>query len=334
MECPLVSVIMPVFNCGNFLDRSIRSIVDQTFSDFEFIIVDDGSTDNSLEIANDWASRDSRIQVYPLKHVGIAQARNAAIERANGKYLANNDADDFSIKHRLFEQVQFLNDNPDVVVVSSSILFVDPDGSPIERRFVPTAHKEIDSELLAGRGLSLTHSAMMFRRSTFIAIDGYSKDLEVCEDIDLCLKFAEFGCLANIPEILLNVTRHRSSVSKIHSQERLEKIRKLRERVVLNAYKRRGVAAPEVSIETVDELYREDETHLKWANAAYRNEFYSTALKYSVAAIKSNVLNAKTWVRALSVMTKTAIRKTVPKALLLKASQAKANLSDKQPRNS
>ena len=87
---PQVSVIMPVFNCGNFLNRSIRSIVDQTFSDFEFIIVDDGSTDNSLEIANDWASRDSRIQVYPLKHVGIAQARNAAIERAKGKYLANN----------------------------------------------------------------------------------------------------------------------------------------------------------------------------------------------------------------------------------------------------
>ena len=115
---PQVSVIMPVYNGERFLGDAIESVLSQTFSDFEFIIVDDCSRDSSAEIATAFAKDDSRVRFLPLKeNVGAAQARNSGGALARGAYLAGMDADDISLPERLRLQVRCLRDNPEIGVV-------------------------------------------------------------------------------------------------------------------------------------------------------------------------------------------------------------------------
>ena len=138
---PQVSVVMPVYNGERYLAEAIASILGQTFADFEFIIVDDGSSDGSPEIVREYAQRDSRIlSVFLEKNQGEASARNRGIERASGKYIAAMDSDDISLPDRLRLQLEFLNKNPTIGVLGGNVWVIDQDYKFLGQSKLPQEH--------------------------------------------------------------------------------------------------------------------------------------------------------------------------------------------------
>ena len=132
MKNPLVSVVMVVCNVERFLGEAIESILGQTYRDFEFVIVDFGSSDKSKEIISSYAARDSRMKLHEIPHCGLAEARNHACSLAQGQYIAIMDADDISVPERLAWEVEFLDAHPQVGVVGGAVDWVDATGKSVQ----------------------------------------------------------------------------------------------------------------------------------------------------------------------------------------------------------
>lgn len=236
---PRVSVIMPVYNGETYLAEAIDSVLSQTFPDFELLIHDDGSTDGTAAILRDFASRDGRIRVSSGENLGVGGAPNRMIRDARGDYIARLDADDICLPDRLARQVAILDARPDLDVLGMTAIIIDAAGRRIvENRMAPT-HEEIDARHL--RGLcSLTHSSVMMRAETLRRAGGYDPEYRSAEDIDLWLRLAEVGRLANAPEPGVKYRIHENSISDTKRDEQMAFCR----RAVEAAKARRGVDAP------------------------------------------------------------------------------------------
>src|SRR6185312_10816384 len=148
---PKVSVLMPVFNNAPYLDEAVRSVLAQTFRDFELIARDDGSGDESLNILRRYAAQDDRLRLLmPGQHLGIAGGRNALARAARGTYLATMDADDVCMPTRLATQVQFLDEHPAYVGCGTWIEQSNAKGKPIRIMTFPSSHEEIDAGNIEG----------------------------------------------------------------------------------------------------------------------------------------------------------------------------------------
>ena len=201
---PLISVVMPVHNGRRYVADAVRSILAQTFRDFELIVIDDGSTDGSDEIVRDLASADARIRLVRQENKGVTCSLNVGVAQARGTLIARMDADDLSWPERFEKQVRFLDSRPDHVLVGSRCRLIDPDGAPIcEKKDVPLSHEQIDQQLLEMRW-PIVHPAVMIRGSALKQIGGYDERYRTNQDHDLFLRLAEIGCLANLPDILLD----------------------------------------------------------------------------------------------------------------------------------
>lgn len=208
---PAVSVLMPVYNGERFLAEAIDSILGQTFTDFEFVIVDDGSTDASPAILADYASRDPRIRVLTQANAGIVAALNRGLAECRAPLVARMDADDISLPTRLERQVAFLGGHPAVAVVGTAFQLVSDTGGagPVVRH--ATGHAAIVRGLR--RGNCLAHPTVMMRRDPIQAVGGYREFLRHAEDYDLWTRVAERHELANLPECLLRYRVHGGQVS-------------------------------------------------------------------------------------------------------------------------
>ena len=172
-----VSVVMPVYNGERFLAAAIESVLSQTFSDFEFIIVDDGSRDGSARTIQDYAKRDSRIRVIEHRdNRGEASARNTGIAAATGDYIAGMDADDVSLPERLRRQAEFLDAHAEIGGVGVSARRVSEDLKPIQDYKLPASHALIAYDILAG-GPALIRSTVMTRRDLLVESGGYDARL-------------------------------------------------------------------------------------------------------------------------------------------------------------
>src|SRR4051812_13632630 len=161
---PTISVLMPVYNAEKFVSEAIESILRQTYTDFEFLIVDDGSTDDSVDIVNEYAQQDKRIVHIVRPHAGLNTTLNEGLKVAKGKYLARMDADDISLPQRFARQVKYLDAHPECVLVGSRVMLMDMYGSPFAESFHKLSHDKIDAELLRGSGWALVHPATMMVR--------------------------------------------------------------------------------------------------------------------------------------------------------------------------
>ena len=197
---PMVSVIMPVYNAQQYLREAIDSILNQTFGDFEFIIFDDGSTDESLKIIQSY--RDSRIRVVSGKgNRKLVPPLNDAIQMAKGKYLARMDSDDISLANRFQEQVTFMEKNPNIDVCGT--FFRTIGGRVNLSKAYPVLDPKIKLAMLFY--CPLAHPTVMMRRSTMInKCFFYDEQFLYAEDYDLWSRMAASGCtFHNIPEVLL-----------------------------------------------------------------------------------------------------------------------------------
>ncbi|MBI4560121.1 MAG: glycosyltransferase [Candidatus Hydrogenedentes bacterium] len=201
-----VSILMPVFNAQETLGNSIESIRGQSWTDWELILVDDGSTDDSGQIGANFANRDSRIHNIRKRHEGIVAALTAAADRAEGRYLARMDADDTAHPDRLAKQLTLVEQDPRIALCGTRVEMVGSDLGLGRQRYEKwinslCSHEEILRELFVECPLS--HPTFMMRRDTFEAVGGY-QDHGWAEDYDLCMRLflagARFG---KVPEPLL-----------------------------------------------------------------------------------------------------------------------------------
>ncbi len=295
MAAPTISVIMPVYNSDQYIEQAVESILCQTFSDFEFLITDDGSTDTSLARLRCYAERDARIQLTSRPNSGYVKALIEAVPLARGKYIARMDADDISRPERFERQVGFLQQNPEYVAVSSKVLLIDPDGAPIKYAGEKQHHEEIDAAHLRGEGGAMSHPAVMIRTDAMSAIGGYR--LRKDEDLDLFLRLAEYGKVANLPDVLLHYRVHLKSEGHQHYAELVRSVRE----AVAEARIRRGLP-PLADSETLAlEGHRADapakaaEHHKKWAWWALQGGHSATARKHALVAVRQDPFSLESW---------------------------------------
>lgn len=209
---PAISVVLPVFNGGSYLEEAILSIRNQSFKDFEFIIINDGSTDRSLDVIRRHAYEDSRIIVIDRENKGLVATLNEGVAVAKGELIARMDADDVSSPERLERQHQFMISHSDCVCVGSDVEIIDDNGRKITVLHQLTLDVEIQNEALKGH-TTICHPVAMFRRQAFIACGGYDPEMYPAEDLDLWLKLGEIGALANISEVLIRYRILPNSIS-------------------------------------------------------------------------------------------------------------------------
>lgn len=220
MSPPPISVAMSVYNCERFLDEAITSVRVQTFTDFEFLILDDGSSDASRAIIARHAEEDSRIRPIFRENRGLIVSLNQLLDEARGPLVARMDADDICLAQRFERQFAFLAANPDHGVVGSWSEDIDEFGRPypLTGPEHPTTHTGFLAAIEAGAPL-LCHPAVMFRRDVVRGVGGYHAAFRHCEDLDLWLRLASVTRLANIPERLIRYRHYAGQVSSRHTTE-------------------------------------------------------------------------------------------------------------------
>jgi len=225
MRCPDVTVLMGVFNASPRLEHALRSVLQQTFRDFEFLIIDDGSTDESGDVLRRFATEDPRIRV--ISHAtnrGLGAVLRQGVEQARGALVARMDADDVSLPQRLERQVEFFRAHPDVDVAGSYALDVDAEGRGLRERRVPISHERI-VELVWSN--PFIHTTVMFRRDAILSVGSYAAELQRRQDYDLWFRCVRGGLrFANIPEPLVqyhfsDVTMRRNNVRATFDQVRI-----------------------------------------------------------------------------------------------------------------
>jgi glycosyltransferase involved in cell wall biosynthesis len=200
---PLVSVVMPVYNGQRFLSQAIDSILVQTFTNFELIAVDDGSTDDTAKILDAFRGRDSRIVVHrQAKNSGIVAALNQGCRMARGELIARMDADDVSLPHRLSRQVAYLTANPGVGLVGASVRIMDAEGNLGRLKSYPVTPAAVAWSMLFYN--SVAHPVVMFRRSMLEQAGFYPDGYPSAEDYALFARLARSTAIDNLPDVLLH----------------------------------------------------------------------------------------------------------------------------------
>lgn len=204
---------MVTCNVERFLAESIQSILGQTFTDFEFIIVDFGSTDKTKAIISSYAAKDSRIRLHEISSCGLAEARNAGCSLARGQYIAIMDADDISVPDRLMLQAAFMQEHPEVGLLGGVTECIDATGAslPIRSHDFPYEDGEIRAALAVR--CPFCQPTVLIRKDAFVLAGGYRRVFAQAEDYDLWLRISEHFQCANLKESLLKYRIHPYQVS-------------------------------------------------------------------------------------------------------------------------
>jgi hypothetical protein len=217
-EKTAVSVVMSVYNGARFLDKALYSIRDQTYRNFEFVIIDDGSSDATPEILAGHAADDSRISVLSQQNRGLIESLQKGFAAASGKYIARMDADDVAKPYRLEMQVEFLTSNPGIALVGGAIEIIDSESKVVATVRSPS-HPEGLRRELREFGNAIAHPTVMFRRRVLEEVGGFRSAYQYAEDYDLWLRMVEKFDLANLQEVLLGYRRHEAAISHQHIKQ-------------------------------------------------------------------------------------------------------------------
>ena len=262
-----------MYNTERYVAETIDSILKQTFTDFELIVIDDGSKDRSPEILRELAAKDSRIRLTVRENRGIVRTRNELLEQCRGKYMAVNDSDDLSMPDRLAKQVAYMESHPECVLLGSRVMLMDPFSSPVAVTGQKLTHEEIEQELLGnGGGWALVQSAIMVRVDVARRIGGYrGEEHNLAEDHDLFVRLAEVGKVANLEEPLVWYRRHHTSLTHTLYQAKKQKHVQVKEWILKGAYERRGLTMPETWTFEPWRPTPRDEQSRQWGWAALKH---------------------------------------------------------------
>lgn len=211
MKNPKISVIMSVKNGMPLLKESVESILGQTFKNFEFIIVDDASTDQTWKYLK--SLKDERIKLTKnKKNLGVAKSLNVALQASIGDYAARMDSDDISLPIRFQKQIEFLETHKEYLLIGSQVQWVDEKNDPAEGFNVPQTDDEIRKKLIWRN--QIHHATVMFRKSDIEKIGGYRAFLNGIEDYDLWFRIIRKGKVANLSERLVRRRVHPKAITQ------------------------------------------------------------------------------------------------------------------------
>jgi glycosyltransferase involved in cell wall biosynthesis len=288
---PAISVVLGVYNGQRFIADAVESILKQTFTDFEFIAVDDGSTDKTVSILQKYASQDRRLTIVQIPHGGIVDAANAGLDAARAPLIARADADDISMPERFAKQVQYMAEHPEVVCLGSRMWLMEPYGSIIDQSHHPLTHEEIDRELLRGSGWAMPQPVAMLRKDAVTKVGGYRKEYLWSEDLDLFLRMAEVGRMANLPDLLLKYRSHAGSTNHRLPHVQFELSRKC----IVETYRRRGLPVP-ADLDLMSPFENKPiDKYLLWAWAALREKNVRGARLNALKAVREKPLYSQSW---------------------------------------
>lgn len=202
---------MSVFNGEAFLTAAVESILGQTFHDFEFLIIDDGSADKTAEILSAYASQDPRMRIIHQENKGRATSLNIGIGLAKSDYIARMDADDIALPQRLRDQIDFLDCHPEVGLLGGAVEVIKDTGQVLSAVRPPTQDSELRSIMLQGN--PMWHPTVVMRKKVVLAAGGYRKPLLDADDYDLFLRMSEYSQIANLDKFVLKYRIHANQVS-------------------------------------------------------------------------------------------------------------------------
>jgi GT2 family glycosyltransferase len=216
MSQPAISVAMSVYNCSAYLGQAIESILAQTFTDFEFLILNDGSTDDSAAVIDAYAAKDSRIRPIHRENKGLIVSLNQLVAEAKAPLVARMDGDDIAMPERFARQIAFLSANPGYGVLGTWTADIDEDGNPfrVAGPDHPTTNDEFQA-IISTRS-ALCHPSVMMRRELVLAVGGYHAAFKHCEDYDLWLRLAHLTKIRSLPERLVKYRHSDGQVSSRH----------------------------------------------------------------------------------------------------------------------
>jgi glycosyltransferase involved in cell wall biosynthesis len=288
---PVITVVLPAYNAQRYIESAVGSILGQTFTDFELIVIDDGSTDQTLSLLQKLAAKDARIQVITRPNTGYVIALNEGLAKARGQFIARMDADDLSLPTRFEKQVAYLRANADCVLVGTHVEQMDQQGSVIgPMPDIAFGHDTINQALLR-RGWPIVHPAVMMRTDAVKKLGGYVVELCPNEDHDLFLKLGEIGRLENLPEVLVQYRKHDAS----ESAKKTEITQTLVTKIIIDACRRRQIPVPvEAQAQNRPPAAKAD-IQRTWAWTAVKNRNIATARKYALATLMRRPLSLDSW---------------------------------------
>lgn len=233
INSPLVSIIMPVYNGSFYLKEAILSILNQTYKNFEFIIIDDGSTDNSLEIIQEFNDKDNRIQYISRENRGLVFSLNQALGISSGKYIARMDADDISLPNRLLKQVELM-EHEFLDICGCHYHIIGENNKFLDSILVPLDHQSL--LLYLYHGVPFAHGSVMFRHKFLIKNNiKYGENFTFAEDKALWMKMYDLGAkFGNLNEFLFLYREYNKSLSKQRKSLILKDINTIRKNIIAN----------------------------------------------------------------------------------------------------
>jgi glycosyltransferase involved in cell wall biosynthesis len=315
-----ISVITPVYNNEKYLSQCIESILGQTFRDLEFIIVDDGSTDQTPGILKKYAGTDSRIRLRENKeNRGQAYSMNVGFRNARAGFIAVMDSDDIAKPERLEKQYDFLSANREYGGCGTFQALIDENSDPIQISDPPQKEGEV-KDLMHDLS-NLSHSTCMFKREVFEETGGYREMFERAQDIDLFLRISERFKLYNIPEVLLEhrFTLERATISDRKKQmlyaeiaQRLALQRQKEGKDILQAGDmvsfgklKREIRGPQWQPEWMEKSFN----YFYWAHRMYHRGPLDYARRLIWSSVKYNPLNFKAWLYLFFLYSNEDVRK-------------------------
>jgi hypothetical protein len=280
-SAPAISVLLPVYDAAATVEAALASVLAQTLADLEVIAIDDGSADASAAILERAAQRDPRVRVLRQPHTGLPGALAAGLAVARGELIARMDADDLARPERLARQARYLAAHPACVALGTGVVVVDPRGRAIKQPRIPVAHEDIDRQLLAGIGWAMIHPTVVMRRDAVRAIGGYRAEFARAQDIDLFLRLAERGRLANLAEPLVEL-RQRVADPRVVAAQMALKVR-----AIGDAYARRGAPPPPLAAIEPEVRLPDAAQHLAWAAFALRAGRVHQAAEHAADAARA-----------------------------------------------
>ena len=221
LNAPEISVVMSVYNGESKLATTIDSILAQEQSDFEVVIVNDGSTDHSRPILDEYATRDPRIKVFHQANRGLTYALRHGVMAAKGRYIARHDVGDRSLAGRFRAQSEYLRENPSVVAVGCGHRRIGPDGEVLGQTLGETPPQTVTERFLSG-GSALLHAASMFRRDAYETAGGYRPEFRFAQDHDLWYRMSSIGLLGEVRDIFCDIEINVTGISAAHRQTQTE----------------------------------------------------------------------------------------------------------------
>jgi glycosyltransferase involved in cell wall biosynthesis len=288
---PTVSIVIGAYNAQRYLAQTLDTLLAQTLADFELIVVDDGSVDTTPDILENYRTKDPRVRPLRIPHGGIVEAANAGIDAARSELIARADADDLYLPDRLEKQVNYLAQHPEVVALGSRMMVIEPYGSPVRISDHKLTHEEIEADLLQGVGWAMPQPVSMLRRSVVLRVGGYRNKYPWSEDLDLFLRMAEVGRLANLPDVLAKYRHHPGSTNwRKHKIQLANKPQMLRE-----AHERRGKQLPAGTTFSTPWVEPLGQKYTHWVWCALKDRNVAGARRHAVSALRASPLRPAVW---------------------------------------